>query len=313
MVSKDGKSPDDVLTILLSYIDGKGSTGDKEDLTDPGQVFEFVSREYGEKIAVKSLELAATSDDPEFFVQNLIASSKDELRTFVSRINLEEEGLYNSVDIIKFLINNVSQDTYSAEELFKSLDDARRNRDYNLIKFHELLTREAEGVLKSELVLISENVKDQDDYRSILNYLLNNSEHKNYTRESVYDLLLKLIGIEDVDEFAEKLISYGYTRINNAIADTSLNYFSSPLELIQYLISATQSYDFTSSDINNLLIRMILERGLDERGGRYYQDELKKNFWKSRQFITAVVMVNIVLLILIILFSVRKRRTRSEN
>jgi len=79
--------------------------------------------------------------------------------------------------------------------------------------------------------------------------------------------------------------------------------------LVQYLIAATQTYNFTTSDLNNLLIRMILERGLHEDAGGYYEDELEKKFWKGKRFIATVILANIVLLILLILFLIRRRRS----
>jgi hypothetical protein len=109
-----------------------------------------------------------------------------------------------------------------------------------------------------------------------------------------------------VKEFAAKLRSYGYTAVNRALNDTTISYFSNPLELIKYLLAETRMYDFTQADINNLLIRMILEKGLDYHSIRS-MDQVEGKFWKSRKFVTTIILVNIVLLIVILLFSLRKR------
>ena len=144
-------------------------------------------------------------------------------------------------------------------------------------------------------------------FEDLFGYLLNQSKYKNYSPESIYNLFLELIGIDNVEEFADKLESYGYTAINLAIGDTSIGNFSNPFELIQYLLTATHTYDFSESDINNLLIRMILEKGFDIQSIRSI-DEMEGKLWKSRKFVTTIILVNIVLLILILFFVLRKRR-----
>lgn len=307
LLAEDEETGSELYKKLTSYqgeVDSSLNLGKNISIEEAWSLF---SDTYNDSVVDNSLHLATTTDNPDFFIQNLLASSDTALRNYIAEINLEKEGLINSIDIVEFLIEHAGSDTYSLQDLFDTLTRARENRAYNLTRFYELLTEEAEGNLKSELQSLGDKIDEKEDYEELLNYLLNQSKHKDYSRENVYDLLVKLTGLDQVDEFAEKFISYGFSEINNAIADTSLSHFSSPIELIQYLIVATQSYDFAASDINNLLIRMILERGLDEQGGNYYKDELSKNFWKSRRFISTVVLVNILLLILVILFSIRKR------
>jgi len=293
---------------LCSY--SETSPGSEADLIASGeQAWSLVSDDLGEDSAMDMLRMAASTEELNFFFQNLLVSSEGGLHEMLMGLDLQANQIYNSVDLVKYLFEQVSEDTYSTEELIAALDKARLNKVLNMKKFQELLTTEAEGILKSQLLETDEEIEDMSTYENLVSYLLSQSQYRKYNRESVYDLLLKLIGIQMVDEFAEKLTSFGYSEINSAIADTSLTLFSSPLELVQYLIAATQTYNFTTSDLNNLLIRMILERGLHEDAGGYYEDELEKKFWKGKRFIATVILANIVLLILLILFLIRRRRS----
>jgi len=86
-----------------------------------------------------------------------------------------------------------------------------------------------------------------------------------------------------------------------------LKYFSNPFELLQYLLAATNDYDFTKSDINNLLIRMILERGLSDQI-RLKEDVKAKSIWKNKKFLITIILVNVVILIFIILISLRRKK-----
>ena len=205
LISDDEKPAQDIYRVLLSYITST-DTLQAEEFTFPDQILDYLAANYGDNSVFRALVLDATTDDPEFFIQNLMASSDGELLELIAKLNPEKEGLYNSLAIVEYLIDNASEDSYSLTELFETLEDAHKNREYHIVKFHELLTDKAEGVLKSELLLIKDQVQEAENYEDILSYLLNNAQHKNYSRESVYDLLLKLIGITDVDEFAEKFI-----------------------------------------------------------------------------------------------------------
>ena len=253
------------------------------------------------------LQLAATSEELNFFYQNLLLSSDGDLHTYLSRLNLHSEAIYTSPALVKHLFDHVSPETYSLDELLNALENARINRQANVEIFHKLLIARSEGTLRSQLLLMNNATADLKTYESYLNYLLSQSPYKNYSRENVYKMLVDLIGITSTEKFAEKLMAYGYGGLNNAIADTSMRYFSSPYELVQYLVAASLSYDFTTSDLNNLLIRMILEQGLDKIQYEAFDSGKTKKFWKTREFISAIVLVNLVLILLIVLFTFRRR------
>ncbi len=271
------------------------------------QAWEVFAGETDDKQACEILKLTSTTDDLDFFYQSMLLSSTGGLYNFLAGLKLEPKGIKTSIDLAEFLFRNTSDTTYTTSDLINALQAAAANKDYYLNKFNELLASNATGSLKSQLLLTASEKQKFNTFEGMLNYILNQAKYKNYSQESVYDLLLSLIGIEDVEEFAARIREYGYGAINKAIADTSLTYFSNPFELVQYLLMATQMYDFTQSDLNNLLIRMILERGLDN-DKRVATDISSKKLWKSRKFVSTVILVNIILIILIIVFTLRKKK-----
>ena len=276
-------------------------------LTSLEEAWEIISSQTSNESALKALMLYSTTNDLQFFYQNLLLNSEGGLHTYLTELRMEQEGINTSIDLVEHLFKNANGEYYTKEELIKALELARVNRQYYLEKFIEMLSIQGEGALKSQLILLSKNKGQIESFEDLFGYLLNQSKYKNYSLESVYSLFLDLIGIDNVEEFAAKLESYGYTAINKALRDTTISSFSNPLELIKYLLAATRMYDFTEADINNLLIRMMLERGLDFRSIRSI-DEIQGKFWKSRKFLTTFILVNIVLLILILLFWLRRKK-----
>lgn len=307
LIEKEGTSGSELFSRLIDF-SGSGAMHTDSEIAgiSTQQAWELFAGEQDDQKAGSILRLSSTTNNLDFFYQSLLLSATGSLNQYLAKLKLESLGLTNSISLSEFLFRNASDTTYRISELINALQLASTNKEFYLNKFNELLTANATGSLKSQLLLSSSEMRSYNTFEGMLDYLLNQAQYKNYTRESVYDLILSLIGIENVEEFAAKIKEYGYGSINQAITDTSLSFFSNPLELIQYLLMATQTYDFTQSDINNLLIRMILEKGLSDRD-RNGSDDIGKKFWKSKRFIPTVILVNILLIILIILFTRRKK------
>ncbi len=256
--------------------------------------------------AIGTLRLAATTLDLNYLHQSLLIASDVELRDYVMSLNFEDQYIFTAIDLTKHLFQAEPFHEYSAEQLIEALELIKANKDLYLIQFKEILTQQSSGSLKSELFQAELEEENIQSYEGLINYLINQSEFTNYSRENVYSLLLSLIDIEDVNEFADKITSFNYSRINEALADTSLQSFSNPLELIQYLLAVSQKFNFADTDINNLLIRMILEKGINEKLSKDYEDKMGK-FWRERKFITTIILVNILLLILILMYILRRK------
>jgi Tol biopolymer transport system component len=255
------------------------------------------------------LQIAATTSDLDFFYENLYLASEGALKDFLKDIKLDSLGMNTAINLTQYLFVQEPVEEYSIEDLIKALEKASANSSLYLSRFHEALTAQATGSLKSELMQMQSEEPDYNTYEGLINYLIDQSEFKDYTRENVYALLLDLIDIKDVNEFAEKLKSYQNENINKALADTSIQYFSNPFELIQYLLSVSDRFNYTESDINNLLIRMILEQGLSDSVSDA-RDKLSFKFWKDNKFVATVILVNLLIVILVVLFLYRRKSNR---
>ncbi|MGD2035936.1 MAG: hypothetical protein PVF73_12815, partial [Bacteroidales bacterium] len=296
---------------LYSYLRGfhkdTAHSVESPDISEPEQAWELFSGDLGDVEAGNLLQIASTTEDLDFLFQNILIASSNGLKEYLGELQFEAVSIENSVDLLNHLFALASTEDYTYTELIEALEKASLNRDYYLDSFNELLTNTAAGTLKSQLLLLNLDENQIHTFEQLLEYLVDQSRHKNYSREELYNLLLDLTGITDVREFYEKLISYNFESINKALTDTSLKFFSNPYELLQYLLVATQDYDFTESDINNLLIRMILERGLSDRVITEYESN-GGSIWKNKKFLTTIVLVNIVILILIILVTLRRKK-----
>ncbi len=255
------------------------------------------------------LQLTATTTNLDFFFQNLMVSSEGALNEFLKTISFEDTGIETSIDLTKYLFSQEPFQEYTAQELIESLESASVNGKFYLSRFYQMLTENASGNLRSELAEIAVEEPDYNTYEGLISYLIDQSRFKDYSRENVYSLLLDLIDIKNTDEFAAKLRSYNNSTINKALADTSLQYFSNPYELIQYLLSVADQFNFSETDINNLLIRMILEQGLSDQISDQH-DNLSFRIWKDNKFVATIVLVNLVLVVLLILFLYRRKSNR---
>ncbi len=297
---------------LYSYLLGfkKDTTeqfSDIPEISSAVQAWEIIAEDLGDREANSVLQLASTTEDLHFFYQNLLIASSGELNEYLSKLQYESVSGENSIDLLNYLFDIVPNEKFSYEDLIEALEKASLNRQYYLNTFNEVLASNATGNLKSSLLLLNLDESQINTYEELLRYLVEKAQYKNYSTEEVYKLLLELIDIYDVNEFSEKIKSYNIASINKALADTSLKYFSNPFELLQYLLAATNNYDFTESDINNLLIRMILERGLSDQIS-LKKDSKGESIWKNKKFLITIILVNVVILIFIILLSLRRKK-----
>ncbi|MBN1599598.1 MAG: PD40 domain-containing protein [Bacteroidales bacterium] len=306
LIAQEG-SGQSVLENLYSFTDKEeiGKEGLQSNLSKE-QILQLYFSDKEISGAQYSLHLAATTDELFYFYQNIIIASSDNLRSYLTGMNFESEGILNSIYLVEHLFEKAEEGIISEKDLLNALELISSNKNFYLSEFSAILTGNATGSLKSQLLLMNLEEEEINTYGELLDHLVQNSQYKNYTKEEVYKLFIDLTGITDVKKFAEKIRSYNYIAINKALSDTTLKYFSNPFELIQYLLSVSPEYDFTESDINNLLIQMILERGLDDKELRAYSKGTDK-FWKTRKFRTTIILINILLIILIILFSLRRK------
>jgi tetratricopeptide (TPR) repeat protein len=271
------------------------------------QAFKIFEDSHGAENARNTLQLSSTTESLEYFYQNLLLVSSGNLKNYLDTMQMASKGINTSIDLVKDLFNMTGSHAFSPEDLIKTLDLINSNKSYYLSKFKELMASEATGDLKSQLQSIDLEKNNIRTYEDLLKYVLTQVQNKNYSKQSVYDVLLKLIGVKDVKEFADLIRSYQNQSINNALDDSSVNNLSTPMELLQYLLSSAQSYNYSESDINNLLIRMILEKGLENRNTEKFE-LVKHRLWKNPTFVNTIILVDIIIVLMIILIILRKKK-----
>jgi hypothetical protein len=140
--------------------------------------------------------------------------------------------------------------------------------------------------------------------------LLNQSQFHDFNREMVYQLLLDIIDPKNVKEFIDLLIKYGDERISKAIEASTSNQFSKPLEVIQYLLSVADEYNYTERDLLRILLKILLRNGPQGNGIN------EKDGWFARldkpALVTSLVVVNALIIVMLILFILRKKKRNEE-
>ena len=175
--------------------------------------------------------------------------------------------------------------------------------------FRKLLSSKATGKLKTVIDELDIRAMHIDTFEELLDYLIRQSEFHDYNRETVYKLLLDIINPANLEEFISLLKRHADHNILDALVVMNNDLYSTPMEVIQYLLTVSNDYDYTERDILNLLLKLILEKGfgLDEpvmpKGFLHYftKPGLARN----------LIIVNVVVLIIIIILVFRKK-SRKE-
>jgi hypothetical protein len=254
----------------------------------------------------ETLKKAAIDLDVYFLSQGLLFISSDSLKQTVLDLNMEKQNIRNSVELITYLLNAANLHGYSKRELLENVEKLRRDPYYYVDLFRKMLAHKATGSLKTFLQEIDIRNLKINTFEELVDYLLNQSQFHDFNREMVYQLLIDIIDPKNIGEFIDMLIRFGDERITNAIHATNVDQFSKPLEVMKYLLSVADEYDYTERDLLRVLLKMLLRKGPDAG------DLDKKEGWFSGldkpALVTSLIIVNALIIALLIIFIVRKKR-----
>ncbi|MBN2485043.1 MAG: PD40 domain-containing protein [Bacteroidales bacterium] len=304
-------SPDGLFEYILSFVDDKPFLTKPEDLSN---IYYSLSQVLEPQQLTSAIDISATSENPDQLYYNLLVSADGNYRKMLSGLNFEKLNIQNSVDIIGHIFAEAPKHGLNIPEVIRFIENARSSERQNLINFKEMLAEAASGGLKAHLQDFDINaVSGNNAYAGIIEALLRDSRSKGYNKSEVYDLLVELIGIKNIDDFIACMRKYTSGDLDSLLAGIDKNRFSKPIELIQYLLSEVPYYDFSDSDINNLLLRMLLENGLTGhevgKSAGYSRELIKK-----RRMVTTVVFANVLLiLIFILLWRRKKKKEKAQN
>ncbi len=257
------------------------------------------------------IDKAATTRELNQYFNNLLMSSGPELKPILSVINFDSLSIDNAIELVNYLFDQAENGEIDYNVLVEELENACKEENKNILLFKNSLANAATGELKmdiQELEPIDKNLNGE--LIGILEALLKNTPTKGYSIAEVYDLILNMIEITGVDEFIREMQKFTSGDLDSLLVNIDQKKFSVPLEVIQYLLSESAYYDYSETDINNLLIRMLLEKGFKGSGilkGSEYTEKLIK----KKRFITTIVLINIFLFIIILLFW-RQKKKKNE-
>ncbi|MBN2213313.1 MAG: PD40 domain-containing protein [Bacteroidales bacterium] len=249
--------------------------------------------------------------DINFLHQSMLFAAKGNLRQTLADLNLSEKNIRTSRELLQHLWINAPDYGYNVSEVIDLIDHIKTNSDRNLEIFRQQLAKHASGNLKAVIQSLNLKQKNISTFADLLNYLINNSKFQDYNRETVYKLLLDIIYINNMDEFVKLLKKHGCPEIIQAIESIDLHRFSTPYELIQYLVGYTDKYAYTEQDILNLLLKLVLEKGFDldkDKAEVPTPDKLKQ-----RKLLIPLLIANGILILIIILFFLRRKKKKSTG
>lgn len=324
----DEKSQTDFQSRLIGIVPGDGSWFEKQQyilsfadsaafplevITETGATdfYNNLLKSGGVVQASSAIDLAATTRELEQFYFNLLMSSDGNLKTILSGINLDSLGVINSIQLVDYLFLQAEAGKINKIDLINLIEKANKQEYNNVLFFKDALADAATGELKLHIQEMHIGYPDNASFNSLIEALLRDSGKGSYKRSEVYDLLIKMIGINDVNQFIDELIKYSGGDIDSLLRTIDRSQFSSPLEVIQYLLSMIDMYDFSESDINNLLIRILLEKGVGV-GQDSEKSFYSKFFIERSRFITTLVLANILIIIILILFWRRKKKKQNS-
>ena len=107
------------------------------------------------------------------------------------------------------------------------------------------------------------------------------------------------------------MLKYCDDRIANAMRAAKTEQFSKPFEVVQYLLSVADEYQYTERDIMRVLLKMLLRKGpdvLNDGTGKGWLSLLDKP-----GMVVSLILVNAAVLLLLILFLWRKKKKKNEE
>jgi hypothetical protein len=257
------------------------------------------------------LKKAAADLDMNFLYQSLLFISGDSLRQTLLELDLRKAEIVSSLQLITHLLNQSATGGYTKRELIDNIEKIRKDPYYYVDMFRKLLAEKASGSLKVFLQEIDIRGLQISTFEELVDYLLNQSKFHDFNREMVYQLLLDIINAKNVKEFVDLLMKYCDDRIATAMHATDVTQFSKPLEVIQYLLSVADDYNYTERDLMRLLLKMLLRKGSAGISA------VKQEGWFASldrpALVTSLVIVNSIIIILLIIFLMRKKRKNEEN
>ncbi|MBN2482532.1 MAG: PD40 domain-containing protein [Bacteroidales bacterium] len=259
-----------------------------------------------------ALKRSAYEIDVNFLQMSLLNISVDSLHRTVAGLKLWDQNIRNATELVTYLLTHSESNGYTRKDVLDDIEQIRSNPYYLVEMFRNTLAEEATGSLKIFLQEIDIRGLNIDTYGKLINYLLRQSEYQEFNREMIYQLLIDIIDISDAGEFVDLLLQFADERITSAIYATDPGLYSRPLEVVQYLLAASDEYAYTEQDLLNLLLKIFFERKplireIPQEKGWFFGAE-------RPALIKALIIANtVIILLIIVLIFLRRQKRDAQN
>ncbi len=320
IISKNQPALDDFLEVLNGYAGEELSytlkklMNNTDNYSDPFQLVKYLlsnalNDNYSTGDVQSALRNSASDFDLNFLYQSLLFFSEGNLNKTLANLNPDIENIHTTPELLRYLWIHSQDKGYTVKEIIDLVEQIRSDTRRGPELFRKNLARHASGNLKAFLQTINLEDRNISTFIDLLNYLINNSKFQNYNRETVYRLLLDIINPQSLDEFVKRLKRHTGHEIQQALNDIDLQQFSSPYELIQYLIGHASQYSYTEQDILNLLLKLALEQGYRDDNSAMDLAAAKK--LKQQRLIIELVVVNLIIIAGILYILLRKKKKKK--
>lgn len=321
-IAAANRDPASLIDLLLSYSEGQlagllrimkdnaGSYPNTRSVADY-LLKSLVEKKFPASELESALMKAAADLDMHFLYQSLLFISGDSLRQALLGIDFRKADIHNTLQLVTLLFRQAELKGYTKRELINNIEKIRKDPYFYVDLFRKLLANKATGSLKVFLQEIDIRNLKINTFEQLVDYLLNQSQFNDFNREMVYQLLIDIIDVKDVNEFIELLLMFCDDRIAAAMKAARTDQFSKPFEVVQYLLTVAEDYKYTERDIMRVLLKMLLRKGPEVLNADQHKGWLR--MIDRPAMVVSLVLVNAAIILLLILFILRKKKKNEEN
>jgi hypothetical protein len=262
--------------------------------------------DYTQEELFELLHSLSTEVDVNELYFDLIYYSQDSLQQYLLGINLEDEGISSTSELIKHLLEATTIKSFTEFDIVNALDGSQANKiNTELVK--EILLRNSEGSLQIFIQETDQSEINAIGFKGFIDRLFIHTSDSTYNQTDVVHMLINASGIENTDVFIDSYLGMANQTLKDFITGLDKEQFNSPIEFISYLLEQAGNNNFTSEDVLDALVKLaylnicqIVEKGS--------VPEEKSDVNINNVTIPAV---GGLLLIVLILLIVRRRRSKK--
>jgi hypothetical protein len=280
---------------------------------NPADATHYLLNTFDQDSIWQLLTNTATLIDLKTLYFNSLFVATGPIRLALLEIDFDRDKINTSEDLLNYLMGNAEKYGYSKQELIRVMEEARTNNVKNIESFTAMLADHAKGNLKSFLQNLDTKSKGISSYDELFNYIIRKSAQNDLNRENLYQLFIDIIGAKNTEEFIQLLSKYATGDLKKVIQGLDKYRYSTPIEIIQYLVSHAGEFNYSEQDINDVLLRLIMEKGINLNKEGYALKEKAGLFSHGNKMAITLVIANVIFLIILILLISRRKKKKPKS